>query len=1152
MKITEVKITGFKSFVDGVHLPIEQGLTGIVGPNGCGKSNILEAMRWVMGATSAKALRGADMDDVIFAGTDNRPPRDIAEVIIKIDNTQHLSPEPFKYTPHLEISRKIKRNSGSTFKINGKEVRAKDIQLMFADASSGANSPALVRQGQISELINARPENRRKVLEEAAGISGLQARRHEAQNKLNATEANLERIGEIIIHMEEQISSLKKQAVRAQKYRNLQGQIRGLEMYLILQKLNGFKTSLEEVTTSLKIATNQNTDAQIALNRANRALEETEEGLKPLLEEQALADAILRQIENRAQDFAREEEALAEKIENSNNQITKLNRDIARENEIIEDAKNSLLAIENELSQIQIIENHDEEIAGFEKKEGEFIKSIEDLNLKLNQIIANNAQYRAQFDEKQRQFNNANRQIENLKSQISAKSQSLDENIKNLEADNRLKLAQDELEKLETAFEEFNSEIANLDAEFKNLETQEDEARKKSQNAQNQYSSLKSELNGLLALNKNNPQSSNSALSQIKVQKGFEKALSAALGDDLNAQIGKSSENHWSLSEVSPNWPNKPQNLLSDVVEAPKELLARLKSIAIIDDDEIDNISMPPFGMRYVTKSGRLLRWDGFVITGNSPMPAAIRLEQINRIKEIESQIPEFEKTANESAQNYAKIRANLNSIRDKLSAKRSKSNDWQKQFAAEQNKISNLQGEFSRANSQLEVLKNQITELKQNLEAQEKEKSELGEIDTNSFEAQIAKFKSEENLIRNQSNELNTQLTEIKSQKIALKHQIEGQIQRRNNAINSRDNWQKRLDASNAHLKNLNQEIEKANIELEQLKTKPKMLEQEKQKSLAELPKIEARKKAADDKLAIAQTAIREAHIDARKKEDAFNATKEAIATAQILLQTWQERISELEAQIWQNHQVAADDLQRLIDAQLGESVKNLNPEKAQARLAKAFEEREDIGGVNLRADIELEEQSTRAQSLSKERDDLLAAVSKLRKAIDEINQEGQERLLKAFDTVNGHFIELFTGLFGGGTAHLALTENEDPLGGGLEVYACPPGKRLSSMSLMSGGEQALTASALIFAVFLSNPAPISVLDELDAPLDDANVDRFCALLDEMRKRTETRFIVITHHPITMARMDRLFGVTMAERGVSHVVSVDLSRAQSMIDATQ
>lgn len=1152
MKITEVKITGFKSFVDGVTLPISAGLTGIVGPNGCGKSNILEALRWVMGATSAKALRGGEMDDVIFQGTSTRPSRDIAEVLLKIDNSAGLAPHPFKNTPNLEISRKIRRGQGSSFRINGKEVRAKDIQLMFADASSGANSPALVRQGQVSELINARPENRRKVLEEAAGISGLQARRHEAEVKLNGTTTNLERIGEILIHMEEQISSLKKQAVRAQKYRKLQAQIRGLEMYIDHQKYLNFQKNLHEVEQTLNEAINQSNLAMVEHNRALRQVEELENKQKPLLEEQAIASAIMARFEAKKIEFDRDLQEASNNLENLRNSHSSILKNLSREKELFEDAQNAIKELEIEIQTLEKEDTNYDECNNLEIEKNEIDEIINSKQKIIDNFLNQKAKNKAKFDENKFSYDQLNLQIKNIeteKANLNAKIIEFEQNLINLQKDNKFS---DEIKKAKENLNNFLQILNEKELNVQSLEKQEEEARKSLQGQNNSLNAMKAELRGIEAIN--NIKIANAkrkALDDIQVDLGYEKAFAAAMGEDCESEIGFSQNNHWLGAKVQEIiWPKdfdlKP---LLNFVKAPNELKARLHAISLISDDDFDKIGDLPIGARIVTLNGRLKRWDGYVITGNSNFATAIKLEQINRANELKDLINKLEPEIKNQEKDFSILKNSLLNLRDELKKIRPNTNILNREIInAEQNQA-NHENKIENIKSNIMLYNEQILQLENKLSAAKTKIEDIGAIDFQKFENEMKNFDSEISKINDEINSLRAKTNQIAAFLINFKNNINEKIKKLDNAKNSINNWQNREKSTISRIKELEIELEQISKNLETFKNKPLEIEKERQKAIGEMPKIQTRKKAADDNLAIFQTNLREAIVSARSKENQYNASKEAINTAQILTQNWQERIFELENEILHNFANSAKDLNRIYEAELSEILKNLNVEKAQSRLSRALEEREDIGGVNLRADIELEEQNKRLSILSKERDDLFAAVKKLKAAIEEINAEGREKLINAFDIVNRHFIDLFTTLFEGGNAHLALTETEDPLGGGLEVYACPPGKRLSSMSLMSGGEQALTATALIFAVFLSNPAPISVLDELDAPLDDANVDRFCKLMDEMRKRTDTRFICITHHPITMARMDRLFGVTMAERGVSNVVSVDLSRAQTMID---
>lgn len=1145
MKIAEVKILGFKSFVDGINLPIESGLTGIVGPNGCGKSNVLESIRWVMGATSAKALRGSEMDDVIFAGTDTRPARDLAEVIIRLDNSDGLAPEPYRNVPYIEISRKIRRGIGSTFRINGKEVRAKDVQLLFADASSGANSPAFVRQGQVSELINARPENRRRVLEEAAGIAGLQARRHEAQIKLNAAEHNLERVGEHLILMEDQIAGLKKQSVRARKYRELQSQIRGLELFLAANRLENMRNSLLKTQEEARNSQNMAADALTKLGQRQKQFDETQSGLKPFLEEQAIADALLRRFEARRIEFERDIQEINNKIELLKSQSIRIERDLERESALLKDAQSAIEKFEKEIAELETNNENGDDTIDLERKTQSIKSEIIEKEEALTAIINQKADLGAKIREFERAKAQIETRLESLERDLIARNNQIEQIKSEIADDKSLEHANAQLKAAQSEYDNHNTKIEEIARDLSACETAHEERRNSTQDLERNLNSIVSELNGIEAILKSAKiNESESLLGQIKVQKGYERALSAALGDDLNANIGKKGDKYWNKIE-NPNfeWPSEFKNLpkLCDFVEAPVELMARINSIVIIEGDA-PNL---PKGARAVTLNGKTYRWDGFV-TNNNTGQNAIILEQRNRKAEIEPIIAEKRSELETQRGEFAQIRARLSSLRDNEKNQRSKTREFM--IALE-----NAQKSLSSANIALSNKKARLSELEITIETFKEEalKTKAAMPNDTGFDQEaIEKLEAQSKTMMQEIAKLREEFAQRHSQILSIRAESEQKQKRLLNAKSDLKEWISRRDNAQNRTSQLIIESEDCQTQIQSIKARPAQLEAQKIEALSELPKIETRKKNADDAIAINNSQLKQIEDEIKSLELQISAAREAISAAQIITNSWEERIQELETQIFNEHQTPINELSNKIRNELGDLLNGLTIEKATARLQKAFSDRDEIGGVNLRADEELIEISEKFQTLSKERDDLLSAIAKLKRAIDEINDEGKEKLLKAFDTVNQHFSELFTALFGGGNAHLALSETDDPLGGGLEVYACPPGKRLTSMSLMSGGEQALTATALIFAVFLSNPAPLSILDELDAPLDDANVDRFCALMDEMRKRTDTRFIVITHHPITMARMDRLFGVTMAERGVSNVVAVDLSRAQSMIEA--
>ncbi len=1154
MIITDVKVTGFKSFVDTISLSIESGLTGIVGPNGCGKSNILESLRWVMGATSAKALRGGEMDDVIFAGTDTRPARDIAEVIIKIDNSAKKAPEPFTNAPILEVSRKIKRGAGSTFRINGKEVRAKDVQLLFADASSGANSPALVRQGQVSELINAKPENRRRVLEEAAGIAGLQARRHEAQIKLNGTKANLERVDEILIHIEEQISSLKKQAQKANKYKGLAELIRGYELYLIYCKFQNLDNIIKNSEQEKSLIENKIAEFLSALNKANKELENIDTNLSPLKEEQAIAYALMRRIEGNIHDINRDISDAENNLIALENSFKKLESDINRENAFLEDCIVSINNFEQELKEIGTSELDTNAISELEQESNRIEGLIKNLTDEANAKISKKAQLEAEFFSLQRESAALNQEIIANKNAIINTDNILKSLTQNLISKASLEEKTKEISVLEAEIKELNLEIENKSKALINAENSENNIRQEQSEIQKSLNQISAELNGLKAINKDDNKSKNPLIKSLKIQSGYEKAIAAIFGDEINADINLKSDIFWAndisvINNDSLKFDFPIIDTLDKFTNAPEELVLKLKATAIVENEVFASVKTFKIGQTIVSLDGDLKRWDGYVKTKNAPLNSAVRLAQIRRISELETMLPSIELE-------LSTVNAKLAAARSLTNQTRDNANNIRKNLPLKTSLVSKLNIELLSIQNQIfkqeEAINNQNEKAK-NL-AEIKEKLEKQKIDIEKrFAGNNQDEKDNLNLLIDEDNQnianYRDQNFTIKSKVSLIKSEHEANIRAKNNLNNQILLWQKRRDETSKRLKDLASEKDIIIKKLEENKALPNALIEKKNIITRELPILEERKKKADSALIEAESSIKEIQFKIRTLEENYNKSREELSTINLTISNTKERIIEIDSELNISQNISVKELKNHTIQTIGErEFEKLNLELAQKNLSRAYQDREILGGVNLSADEELIEQTKRFETLENEKNEIAAAIIKLQKGIDEINNEGRERLITAFDKVNNHFSELFTALFGGGVAYLNLTENDDPLGGGLEVFACPPGKRIQSMTLMSGGEQALTATALIFAVFLSNPAPISVLDEIDAPLDDANVDRFCILLDEMRKKTNTRFICITHHPITMARMDRLFGVTMGEKGVSQVVAVDLKKAEKLL----
>ena len=797
MEFKKIQLNGFKSFADKTNFLIENGLTGIVGPNGCGKSNIVESLRWVMGETSAKSMRGSGMEDVIFSGTSNKPSKNIAEVSVTVANENNEGPVQFRELDEINVRRKIEKDKGSKFYINDKEVRARDAQMFFADLSTGAHSPSMISQGRIGALVTAKPTDRRAILEEAAGISGLHVRRHEAELRLSAAENNLKRADELRRQQERQLANLQKQAEEATKYKNISDEIKKIEAGLYYLKLL-------EIDKEIKIENEINTEAETEVSGFNNKINELEKLIKTEIDK--ITPLREKNIENLS------------KIQRLNLELKSLDEENSRIQDEIENVKKSLQTIDDDISRERGI------------------------------VIDANSNEKRLKEEK--------------------------------------------------------SELIEIDSKYYQTEKQSNE------DLENSKNKLKSEIDKIKQLI--NSQKNDDAI----------KAL-----DDCQFVIEEYADSY-----------SKNQNI-------KRESVKRNERIAIID-------------------------------------------------KEIESW--------KNLLSNSEKMVAELSDRKNKLNVQRDKL-DNQPKFQAEK--------------------KGQISE---NLRISENEKNENEQI-INTTDEKI------ENL-RNQLNEIQEQSIQIRERKASSGATIEGLKKRKNDLVD-------RI-------------ISELNL------TEENILENSNLFGVEELP-------------------------DAVNQEDLLDKKKQ---------------------------------------------------------------EREKLGSVNLKADEETVKYETEIKKMEQDRADLVTAIIKLKDSINELNQKGRERLIEAFDKVNRKFNEVYTKLFNGGNAKLELVDSDDPLEAGLEMLVSPPGKRLQSITLLSGGEQALTALSLIFAVFLTNPSPICVLDEVDAPLDDANVTRFCNLLDELTKITDTKFIIVTHHALTMSKMNRLYGVTMPEKGISQLVAVDLQKAESMV----
>jgi chromosome segregation protein len=1153
MKITRLRLLGFKSFVDPTELVIEPGLTGVVGPNGCGKSNLLEALRWVMGETSHKSMRAAAMDDVIFAGTTGRPERQSAEVTMFLDNSARKAPAEFNDTDTLEITRRIEREAGSAYRINGREVRARDVKVLFEDAATGARSPALVRQGQISELVNAKPEQRRRILEDAAGIAGLHTRRHEAELRLKAAEANIERLSDVVGQLQSQSDSLKRQARQARRYKEISSEIHqqeALAMHLTWQEA---QQSVERDEAELANAMTRLGSATEAETKAFNEELRLAEGLPPLREAEAVKAAALARFKVEQENLDREAQRAADRARELEARVKQLEADLARETGFIHEAKETLVHLDADLAAVKeadlkAVDEEAAERANLERAEAHRVET----DARFADITHRAAEARAKL----KSLEEALKERKDLVATITRQVAALDTQIADItaKAPDREQIT-DISERGQSLAQEITSIEAQTLAAEEQVKAAQAEAKSRRDEAQrvrlaaNAFSTERETIAKLLAVTDEGAYPP--AVDQIRVSPGYETALGAALGDDLEAPLEIEASVHWRHLDVPTEdyaLPVEAEPLVMHV-QAPQELTRRLRQIGVVHRSAGPLLQphLKP-GQRLVSLEGDLWRWDGFVAAAGGVTPAAQRLAHKNRLLELDR-----------------RAQAVLNEAKDTIEAEREAAEAAQN-AEAEERRLRQLwrekQNELAGVRQQLTALEKLQRESETRLAAVTAQRAKADEDLTTAqarhveIEAHIVTMSEGEDLepqLKAAQTEAEDARREVSEARVRLgsierDRQIRAERIRHANADIAR--WQGRLASAEQQVQALKVRLAEARGEIEANADLPQRIAAQRETLLSALATAEQERREAADALAIAENAIRTATETLRSIQSEVSAAREANARIETRLEGARQRRQEAARHIRETFEVAPEDCLAIAAVSEFTTIPPLAEVEKQLMRLKA--DRERLGGVNLQADDDLVEVSKQLEGMSAERDDLEQGITKLRSAIQQLNREGKARLDEAFTTVNGHFERLFTHLFGGGEARLEMIESpEDPLEGGLEIIAKPPGKKPATLSLLSGGEQTLTALSLIFAVFLTNPSPICVLDEVDAPLDDANVDRFCRLMEQMASETATRFLVITHHPMTMARMNRLFGVTMAEKGVSKLVSVDLQTAQSFREAS-
>ncbi|MDC3234991.1 chromosome segregation protein SMC [Candidatus Puniceispirillum sp.] len=1134
MIFRSLKMTGFKSFAESAEVDIDSGLTGVVGPNGCGKSNVVEGLRWVMGESSARQMRGGEMDDVIFAGTEQRPARNLAEITLQVDNALRRAPAEFNDVDELEITRKIERGKGSSYYVNAKPARARDIQLLFADTATGARSSGIVSQGSIGTIIGAKPNERRILIEEAANIRGLHSRRHEAELRLRAAENNLERLDDVIAGLSEQRDSLKKQARQAARYRSVADRIRKAEAQFLMARWTTAEENRDGAAIALGAAKKDVSQRTKIVTRSSTTRTKIAASLPALRTAEAEKAAEYQRLALGREELDREEARVNDALVQLANRQAQLTQDIARETNLLDDAKAAVvrLADESRLLATQIAEAEPQQAAARD--------TLDRARTTANQNYSNLAETGAALRAAAITRNNLASRKKDIDSRITSATTALSQlSLETLLAD--ADQSDRQKQEAEANFLAGKTALKTAEKALNDANLASEHALNAKRESESHMTRLQAEIDALQYLladlgdNEAEP-----IVDQLSVSDGMETALACYLGDELSAPVGSGKKEFWREGST-PNL-SAPRGTmpLADFVTGAPTLTASLAGIGIVEDAasaETLQFSLLP-GQAIVTKAGSLWRWDGFVRHANQSNKSAERIRQRRRLEALQADAAKADRKlqqnyelASDSETALAKCLKNLQSCRSAGIAAEQRFGDQRRRAESDALKLAAAHERASELNSMLDDLNAAKTSCEVEIAAL----------------ADNAALAAADATARTAADDSRAALADAMQAESRLANVIDTATQRQASCNQEGGAWQKRLDGAGERIAELQQRLKGGENERSRLNALPEIIANQRLEIGDKLETAEQNRQDAADALRLAETSLGEAETLQRNSDNALAAARETQIRAEAAQERCEATLRDLQDRIADKLDCLPQDLAGIAGMDEGAVLAKLDV--LEERVHRLIRERDNIGPVNLRAEAEMEDVATRISSIKTESDDLIAAIGKLRSAISQLNREGRERLLKSFREVNEHFKTLFKKLFGGGTAELQLTNADDPLEAGLEIFASPPGKRLQSLSLLSGGEQALTALAILFAVFLTNPAPICVLDEVDAPLDDSNVVRFCDLLRDICNQTDTRFLVVTHHRMTMARMDRLFGITMEQRGISKLVSVDLQTAERIRD---
>ena len=1128
-------MAGFKSFAEAAEVDIESGLTGIVGPNGCGKSNIVEGLRWVMGESSARQMRGGEMDDVIFAGTEQRPARNLAEITLALDNRKRNAPAEFNNSDDIEITRKIERGKGSSYYVNAKPARARDIQLLFADVASGARSSGIVSQGRIGAIVGAKPIDRRALLEEAANIRGLHARRHEAELRLRSAESNLERLDDVTAGLIEQRDSLKKQAQQAARYRSVADRIRKADAQLLLASWTAAKAELTVADANLKQAKLVVEERTQLAAKSATARAEISASLPPLRQAEGEKAAAYQRLSIGSEELDREEERLQQATQQLTDRQAQLTADISRETSLRDDANTAIQQLNDEASQLA------NEIAEATPRQAETAQYLEAARASATVADATLADASAAL----RATANTRATLTNRQNDITARQAAASASLAGMATDELVQQAETaatEQIAAEADFHAANKALETADTELTTATAAAEAAETARRDSAAQIVRLQAEIDALQYLLADQEDGEvRPVIDQLAVRGGMEIALAAYLAEELSLPVGAGRRGYWqSTPQKTDLQPPVGTTALADYVSGVLALTTSLAGVGVIDDaaqaESLQKQLRP--GQAITSKDGSLWRWDGFVRLASQANKSAERIRQRQRLDQLQTELTAIVKKAETDQSRAQQTRDALTQCQANLSECRAARHAAEKKYGEMRRQAESDALKAEAAQLRAVELDQTLHDLAATLADCEAEIATLGDD---------AALTATETAARNTAEVAREALTAAMQAESRFAETIKNAENRRRTCEQEAKAWQLRLDGTTGRIAELENRLADSVQEQKRLDDLPDSIAKRRIEIADQLERAEHARQEASDALRFAENKLAEAEALQRDADTSLADAREIQIRTEGQQERCTSRLSDLKARIFEKLNCAPDAVAGIADADDPSSLPGIDV--LEVRVQKLIRERDTIGPVNLRAEAEMDDVTTRITSMETERDDLLAAIAKLRAAISQLNREGRERLLKSFAEVNQHFKTLFNKLFGGGTAELQLTDADDPLEAGLEILASPPGKRLQSLSLLSGGEQALTALAIIFAVFLTNPAPICVLDEVDAPLDDSNVVRFCDLLRDICSQTDTRFLVITHHRMTMARMDRLFGITMEQRGVSKLVSVDLQTAERIRD---